>query len=104
MISKARMDKLKEHLELLEKKTGGKLRETPRYEMDFCPIGNFAPDKDKNGHDFYGVNRGGEVKYDIWTTEHNQLFSRSDSIWWDSLAVSTQEQVTKQIIQWIKER
>ena len=52
MISKARQERLWNHLMEVEKQVGQPLRKTPRSSATDCPIRNFAPDKDAQGRNF----------------------------------------------------
>ncbi len=99
MIGKARQERLWNHLLELEKQTGMPLRKEPRT-MFACPIGNFAPDRNKNGFGFYVIRPNGDVLYED-TTYH--IYTLGDSGWWKRLSEDTQKQVYNWLESKIKE-
>ena len=104
MISKARWDRLAKHLEKVEERTGGKLKQTPRYSLTDCPIANFAPEEYKHST-FWGVSGDGWLGY--WSKTEAldiHIYEVKDSLWWIQLDNQTRQEVTKKVIEWIKER
>ena len=106
MISQKRWDRLIGHLEELEKQTGSKLREKPRVSMGACPMYNFAPDRSGKA-DFSSTGFSGTVYYGITNEVESREFhihSPNDRNWWVKLPHEEREEITKKLMQWLKER
>jgi hypothetical protein len=103
-IPEKKLDRLKKHLLKVEKLTGRPLREKPRFDPDDCPIGNFAPDKDREG--FVLENWSREVCYveDWGGANLYSIYSGSDTIWWALLPDELKIKATKHIQGWIKSK
>lgn len=99
-IPNKRLDRLKKHLLKLEKQTGKPLRRKPRGEPFECPIENFAPSKNRARDKFCGAGFM-SVTYGLL---HYKIYGFSDAAWWCNLAPEPSRQVTKYIMDWIKNR
>jgi hypothetical protein len=113
-IPNRKLERLKKHLELVEKKTGMPLRKTPREGLSICPIFNFAPGKDGKGYFFLGATLEGRLGYikdrerRLFLSCHRdklyEIYEVEDSIWWENRSDKLKRQVTKYIQDWIKNR
>lgn len=105
-LDEQRLNDLKKHLEILEERTGRKLRKIPRYDLWDCPMENFAPGRDKSGRKFDDVGC-----YSVFYLtrprfyfRYHDIFPIESSIWWSCLSLEEKEAYTRAIIQWLKER
>jgi hypothetical protein len=102
-IPEKRLDRLKKHLLKAEKLTGKPLRKTPAHHFASCPIGNFAPNKDKDGFPLEAWR--GTVEYEGgWRMKYYRIYSPNDTLWWTYLPYELKIKVTKYIQGWIKNR
>ena len=110
-----RKERLLEHFRVLEEKTQKKCRITRRFDIDFCPLANYAPARYKHNGTSYWLcfNRRGYV---LISREHPELsfegdivmkykiYSILDSDWWESLPYSSQRLVNLWLEEYFRER
>jgi len=102
-----RFERLINHLEELEKQTGGKLRTEIRYIKCDCPMMNFAPDNDRRCRTYHGCDCIGLVVYRTIKTKkrhYYDIYNSKDSEWWENLSYSYRRKLTNKVIKWLKER
>jgi hypothetical protein len=102
-IPQGKLDRLMMHLRKVEEITGSKCIKSPRWEAGKCPICRFCPSTimgkfyfqsgTPTGLHYYGGN--GESK-DI------EIFSATDSAWWNSLSRPKQKEVTRYVIRQLR--
>ncbi len=99
-VPQERLDRLMKHLYELEKQTGQRLRTTPRYYLNDCPIENFAPGK---GFVYVGGTPPtiGKVYY---SDKIYKIYEGEESEWWKRLPRKTRWLITKWVSQQLKER
>lgn len=98
-LTQSKKDKLWEHLLDIEKVTGMPLRKTRR-RYEYCPIGMFAPDKDRNGLEFDSMGVG-EVFYgNPPRVSYEGLYEEKYADWWYDLTPEDRKAAAK----WVQEK
>jgi len=102
-IPQYKLDRLMMHLRKAEEITGSKCIKSPRWEAGKCPICRFCPSTILGKFHFQsGTNTGLHYYGGNGESKDIDIFSASDSAWWNSLSRTQQTVVTRYVTQQLR--